>query len=160
MVKILILGHGEHGKDTVAKIVTEYTGLRFESSSLAAAEIAVWPHMPQYGSAEECYQDRRNRREEWRQLITDYNTPDKSRLCRQILARCDGYVGMRCPLEYAASRPLFDHVLWVDARQRVEQHDPTMKIPLGPEMTVIDNNGPLRETRVLVRLWCERAGLC
>jgi len=159
LTKILILGHGEHGKDTVADMITEFTGLRFESSSLAAAEIAVWPHMPEYPSAQACYDDRRNRREEWRRLITEYNTPDKARLCREILTRCDGYIGMRCPDEYAASRDLFDYVLWVDARQRIDTHDPTMRIPLDEQMIVINNNGPEWETRVIVKVFCDWAGL-
>jgi len=159
MVKILILGHGEHGKDTAADIITEYTGLRFESSSLAAAEIAVWPHMPEYATAQACFDDRRNHRERWRQLITDYNTPNKARLCREIVSRCDGYVGMRCPYEYAASRNIFDYVLWISAFNR-KPADPTMGIPLGKLMHVINNDECVDRLRLVIQRWCKGLGLC
>jgi hypothetical protein len=157
--KILILGHGEHGKDTVADIITELTGLKFESSSHAAAELAVWPSMPQYTSVERCFDDRRNHREEWKRLITEYNTPDKSRLCREIIARCDGYVGMRCPLEYKSVKHLFDFVVWVDASKR-KPIDPTMGIEREPDMVVIDNNESRFLTCINVEKWRRAAGLC
>lgn len=158
-MKILILGHGEHGKDTVADIVTELTGLRFESSSHAAAELAVMPHMEGYSSVEECFNDRRSHRQKWRDLITAYNTPDKGRLCKEIIGRCDGYVGMRCQLEYDAVRELFDYVLWVDASKR-KPDDPTMTIKKEPNMILIDNNGSLSECYSNVLAWAREAGLC
>jgi len=159
MVKILILGHGEHGKDTAADIITEYTGLSFESSSMAAAEIAVLPHMPQYTSAKRCFDDRRNHREEWKRLITRHNTPDKDRLCREILTRCDGYVGMRCPEEYAASRAMFDHILWIDGSDR-KPADPTMGIIYSEEMVLIDNNWCEGNLGIKLYDWCVGNRLC
>jgi hypothetical protein len=169
-MKILILGHGEHGKDTVAEIIThctglfgtDFTGLRFESSSRAAAELAVMPALAEkygYKTVEECFDDRRNHREEWKQLITDYNTPDKSRLCREIIARCDGYVGMRCPEEYAAVKHLFDYVIWVDASKR-KPLDPSMGIERDDSMAVIDNNDCILNCYINTALWAQRAGLC
>ena len=141
-MKIIILGHGGHGKDTVADIITDLTGLRFESSSMAAARQAVWPHMPEYDTVEECFADRRNHRETWRRLITEYNTPDKGRLCKEILSRCDGYVGMRCHEEFATVRHMFDAILWVDAFERLPP-DPSMSIEYEPDSMIwIDNNGP------------------
>ena len=157
--KILILGHGEHGKDTIANIITDLTGLRFESSSRAAAELAVWPKMPQYTTAQRCFDDRRNHREEWKRLITDYNAPDKSRLCREIISRRDGYIGMRCPLEYESVRHLFDFVLWVDASKR-KPDDPTMGILRECGMVLIDNNGTPSDTALNVLEWARELGLC
>lgn len=149
MNRILILGKGGHGKDTAAEIISDLYGLSFRSSSLAACEKAVLPVLgPKYGykTVDECYEDRRNHREEWKQLITDYNTPDKSRLCREILAECDMYVGMRCADEFAASKELFDEIYYVDASERVEIDDPTMKIEFDPScMTLIDNNETIHE---------------
>jgi hypothetical protein len=161
-MKILLLGHGEHGKDTVAEIITELTGLRFESSSHAAAELAVMPKLAEkygYKTVQECFEDRRNHRDEWRQLITDYNTPDKTRLCREILARCDGYVGMRCPIEYAAVKHLFDVVIWVDARKR-KPIDPSMGVEREPGMVLIGNNGHTMDLYLNVLCWAKGAGLC
>jgi hypothetical protein len=157
--KILILGHGEHGKDTIADIITDLTGLRFESSSRAAAELAVWPKMPQYTTVQRCFDDRRNHREEWKRLITEYNTPDKSRLCREIVARCDGYIGMRCPIEYAAVKHLFGYVVWVDASKR-KPNDATMGIKRECGMILIDNNGTVENARANLTEWARSADLC
>lgn len=40
--KVLILGHGRHGKDTVAEILRDDFGLSFTSSSMFCAEHVVW----------------------------------------------------------------------------------------------------------------------
>lgn len=162
MVKILILGHGAHGKDTIAGAVTRFTGLRFESSSMAAAEVAVFPSLSKlygYKTAQECFDDRRSHRQEWRALITAYNTPDKGRLCKEIIARCDGYIGMRCHEEFAAVRQLFAHILWVDASDRVEP-DQSMTIKRDDGMVFINNNGPAYDAWTNVHLWAMGAGLC
>lgn len=45
MMKILIMGYGRHGKDTVASMIAERTGLRWGSSSMVALHHAVWPVM-------------------------------------------------------------------------------------------------------------------
>ena len=162
-MKILILGHGRHGKDTVAEILRDMIGLTFQSSSWAACEIAVFPWLSQiygYETVQECYDDRAAHRMQWKSLITDYNTPDKSRLCRQILEKHDCYVGMRCPLEYAASRPLFDVVLWVDAFDR-HPADPSMQILYNDEMTLVPNNGTvdeLRDTLAMIVAWWRGEG--
>lgn len=154
--KFLIIGHGRHGKDTVAELMSKYWGLRFQSSSMAACEIFIYNQLRTWGhdyqSLEECFEDRVNNRELWKDLITRYNTPDKSRLCREILHRNgnDAYVGMRCQQEYEASKPLFSKIFWVDACERMPP-DPTMGIAKSPEMYNIDNNGNLYDLQVLIR---------
>lgn len=142
-MKILILGHGRHGKDTVGNLISQQTGLRFQSSSMAACETAIFPIlslMYGYKSVQECFEDRINHRQEWKDLISEYNYFDKSSLCKKILKNHDGYIGMRCPEEYAASRHLFGMVLWVDASKRLPE-DPTMLIRQDSNMFLIDNNG-------------------
>ena len=146
-MKILILGHGRHGKDTVAEILRDGAGISFCSSSEAACEIAVFPYLAEiygYETPAECFADRVNHREEWRYLITEYNTPDKSKLCREILETSDCYVGMRCPVEFALTRHLFGLVIWVDASKRVGP-DPSMGIERDSNMLVVGNNNS-RET--------------
>jgi hypothetical protein len=143
-MKFMILGGARSGKDSTAEILRNKAGITFKSSSEAACEKAVFPYLSMlygYGTPAECFADRMNHREEWKQLITDYNSPDKGKLCREILAESDCYVGMRCPEEFAAVRHLFDLVIWVDAHKRVPP-DPTMLIKQEPDMVVIDNNGP------------------
>ena len=143
--KILILGHGRHGKDTLAEVFDVHSNLSFTSSSRAASEIFLYEQMKDefgYSSIDECFEDRHNHREYWRQAIADYNTPDKARLCREILSKNDIYVGMRCDLEYDATNHLFDMIIYVDASPRVSYIDPTMKVtPKGNHRLVFNHMG-------------------
>lgn len=122
--KILILGHARHGKDTVAEYITELEpDLKFASSSLFAGEKAVIPvlgPMYNYKDVNEAYEDRLNHRQEWFELIKEYNKDDPARLARELLEDHDIYVGMRSNTEYQAcvEEGLFDLIIWVDASSR------------------------------------------
>ena len=81
----------------------------------------------------------------WKESITLLNSPDKSTLARLILQEASIYDGMRCDKEYAASKHLFDHVLWIDAKAR-KPKDPSMAIKFDPDtMLYVDNNGSEQE---------------
>jgi dephospho-CoA kinase len=117
-MKILILGHARHGKDTVAEMIKEIYGLTFTSSSQAAAEIFLYPrlrHRYGYNNPQECYNDRVNRRKEWYDEICAYNKEDKARLAKAILERGDMYVGMRdnAEIEECIKQGLFDKIIGV-----------------------------------------------
>jgi len=141
VTKYLILGHGGHGKGSVASIM-QGMGITCISSSVAALHTVIFPQMrDRYKTPVECYHDRRNRRREWLNLITDYNTPDAGRLCREMLSQYDCYDGMRPLREYEATSHLFDVILYVDASDRCPS-DQTMEIPFdASSMMLIDNNG-------------------
>lgn len=98
-MRLLILGHGRHGKDTVAEILRDHHGMSFMSSSFAAAELVCRPYLDAlgitYSTAEECYADRINHRAAWHDAIKAYNREDPARLAKDILADNDCYVGMR-----------------------------------------------------------------
>jgi hypothetical protein len=149
--KMLIIGHARHGKDTVAQILSEGWGYKFCSSSWAACERVIFPilqHKYNYNSPQECFDDRVNHRAEWKQLITEYNTPDKTRLAREILVDNDIYVGMRCVEELKAclDQGLFQQVVWVDASLRKEPEPKSSNtIPQSMSMSTIDNNGDLKD---------------
>lgn len=153
--KILILGHGRHGKDTVAELLQFYTGLTFASSSYTAAEV-ILPALnaalgnstghKKYCSVEAAFEGRHNHRMLWKELISLYTATDKSALVKLVLADSDVYVGMRCNLEYEASKHLFDHVIWVDASNR-HSTDPSMDICWDDAMIYIDNYGTLGQLR-------------
>ena len=155
--KILILGHGRHGKDTVAGMINKFKGYKFSSSSWAALDV-IWPCLQEfirYTNKEEAYEDRHNHRELWKRLISLYNTPDKSALCRHIFKNNDIYVGMRCNKEFEACRHLFDLIVWVeDYRKPI---DSTMKISkenLYGGVYLIDNNGSLEYLEESVKNLC------
>lgn len=149
-MKILILGHGGHGKDEVAQILSRCHGLRFMSSSVLAFEVIK--HELQLAlanegffvsSTTELWNTKFSHRELWRKLIKNYNTPNLDRLTKQILFEfeCDIYIGMRDADEYEASKHHFDRILYVDAWPRVERNDPSMKIGFNhKEMTRIYNS--------------------
>lgn len=154
-MKIFVIGHGRHGKDTVGEIIRDMTGLTFESSSMFCAEHVVTPWLEKlgitYDSLEECYEDRVNHRMEWYNAIRDFNKEDESKLSAAIFAKYDMYVGIRSRVEFLASRQLSDLSIWVDASERVPQVDPSCKILASDCDIIIDNNGTEEELEFKVR---------
>lgn len=142
-MKILIIGHGQHGKDTVAEeLVKRLPELSFTSSSHFCAEKIVRPALAEIGieypTLEECYEDRVNHREFWAATIADWCTPP-DRLTKAILKDNDVYVGMRARREFEASKKLFDLIVWVDRTVHLSD-DPTLELTREDAHTCIDNN--------------------
>ena len=62
-LKLLIIGNGRHGKDTMAEILQRDHGIKFKASSMAASEIFINDALKEkygYATAEECFNDRHN----------------------------------------------------------------------------------------------------
>lgn len=122
-MKILILGHARHGKDHAAEYLHKQFGLKFTSSSLFASKLFIFDKLKDlynYKTPEECFIDRINHREEWFNLISEYNkTP--TRLAEQILKYNDCYVGMRSNIELqeCIKNKIFDIIIWIDASNRL-----------------------------------------
>jgi dephospho-CoA kinase len=147
-MKIMIMGHKGHGKDTVCELLKEY-GYSFASSSEFMCENVVYPALKEkynYESPEQCHYDRGAHRQEWYQLIANFNTPDKTALAQAIYADYDIYCGIRHIEEFSAFKAakLFDYAIWVDASDRLPAEDET-SCTVTAEMAdfVIDNNGDL-----------------
>ena len=149
-MKLLILGDGGHGKDTLADMLEATTGLTAVPSSHFCAEEIVFPALRDlhgYKTAYECYTDRRNHREEWHLLIAGYNKDDPTRLARAILEAGDIYVGMRAAREVEAclKAELFDFIYWVDASPRVERESTkSMSVSLAWLIGHPDRTVPIR----------------
>lgn len=145
-MKLLIIGHARSGKDTCAEILSQRTGMTFQSSSMAAAKIFLFDALKEkygYKTFEECFEDRVNRRVEWHDLITEYNKDDKARLAKDILKNSDCYVGMRSGAEITEclNQGLFDLIIWIDAPKRVpEESLASFQIDKSYADIVIDNN--------------------
>jgi hypothetical protein len=157
-MKILIIGHARHGKDTVAGIIGGLTGMRFESSSMAACRIFIFDmlkHKYAYRNVAECFEDRFNHRSEWYELICWYNRNDRARLAKNILAENDIYVGMRDREEIreCIKQGVFDVVVGVfDPREELEQSD-SFNIDVWEESDiVIMNNSTLDDLEKRVKL--------
>ena len=148
-MKILVLGEGRHGKDFFTEILSDETGLRFQSSSQACADIFIYDALKDkygYQTPEQCFEDRHNHRIEWRDMIRDYNSRDRARLAKEVLKTNDIYVGMRCHMEYAASKNLFNLIIWIDASERIKEKDDSLTIEYNSnEMLRVTNNRDLKD---------------
>lgn len=138
--KLLILGYGRHGKDTVAEILRDQYGLRFKSSSEFVGEECLWDQWGKavYPTFEAMFKDRHNHRELWMQMISAYNTPDKTRTASTMFERgFDMYVGMRRQDELDACKAagVFDKIIWV---QRPGFPQETGSMDITPESAGMD----------------------
>jgi hypothetical protein len=154
-LKLMILGHARHGKDTVAEILRDNLGLTFASSSFAAAQKVMVPFLAAkgitYASLDECYADRVNHRQDWYEQIKAYNTPDGARLAREIYAENDIYVGMRNEVELEAVRKevLYNYSIWVDRSKHVAPEPPTsVSVTQAMANYTIDNNGTPEQLKI------------
>lgn len=150
--KLLVIGYARHGKDTVGEILRDAYGFRFTSSSVFVAQEVMWDNWgcAVYDNFDEMYADRVNHRVLWMQMISAYNTPDKTKTAATMLSRgFDMYVGMRRQDELDACREkgVFDHVIWVDASLRHPPESGSMDITedsANPDY-VLYNNGTISE---------------
>lgn len=148
-MKILIVGHAQHGKDTVADLLCMFSNYSASSSSkfvMFKMQDKIMEDL-NYSSFEECYSKRGLNRTYLYNLIRDYNTPDKSRLSRELLFKHDIYVGMRDLEEYNSSRHLYDLKIWVDSSLRgiAEESVESFNIPRDSFDIVIENSGSYDE---------------
>ena len=149
--KLLVIGHGRHGKDTVCEILRDKYGYSFESSSQFCSKLFIYDMLKDkygYSNEEQCYTDRHNHRAEWYDAICDYNVPDAARLGREIFQAHDIYCGLRNKREFFAMQNtgVFDYAIWVD---RSDHLPPEAKDSMSLEQWManftIDNNGDLAE---------------
>lgn len=122
--KIAIVGMQQAGKDTLAELWGGQFNARYISSSEYANEKFIFDMLKDkygYKTHLDCYIDRVNHRDEWYELITQYNYYDRTKLAREILAENDFYVGMRNfeELQACIIAELFDLIVWVDASMRI-----------------------------------------
>lgn len=156
-INLLIVGHARHGKDTVAELLKEYYDLDFVSSSQACADIFIYDALKDkygYKTPEECFQDRVNHRDEWYQMICDYNKEDKAKLAKEILKYNNTYVGMRdwSEIQECLKQELFDLVIWVDASERLPQENSSsFNITKADADIIIENNGTLDELKEKIK---------
>ncbi len=149
-LKILIIGHARHGKDALAEAFPTRHGYNFSSSSMAAAKLFIYDLLKgKYGyeTFEQCYEDRLNNREEWFQLISQYNREDKARLAKEILRDNEIYVGMRNREEIYVCQvqKLFDLIIWVE-RPGVQLEDPSsFNIDKSLATICVVNDGTLED---------------
>ena len=159
-MKLLIIGDAQHGKDTVAALMKKELGLKFTSSSEFCCKEFLFDILKDkygYKTIEECFEDRVNHRAEWKQLISAYNTPDKTKLARKIFEENDMYVGLRDLSEFNAcsEAELFDLIIWVQNDRVSEEPKDSMELNRGLANIVLHNNGTKKDLEKTVKTLCE-----
>lgn len=163
-MKLLVLGHARHGKDTTCDILHKLYGLTFVSSSFFVGERAVRPWLAERGitycSMADCYDDRVNHRAAWFDAIALYNKDDPARLGRELFKQYDIYCGLRNVNEFVAlkAEKAFDCCLWVDrSRHAPSELTTSFNIGLSAADYIIDNNGTIEDLEVNIIEIMDRA---
>lgn len=155
--KILIIGHARHGKDTVAEFLKELVGYTYESSSEAASRIFLYDALKDkygYKNPQECFEDRVNHRQEWHDLIVEFNKDDKARLAKEILKNSNIYVGMRSNVEAEEcfKQDLFYLVIGVYDPRKALEPETSFNIDIREASDVmIINDGTLEELKEKIK---------
>ena len=116
-MRLSISGVGESGKDTAAAWFGEHTNLRYVgSTSYCAADIVFKRFGNKYTSILECYNDRRNCRDDWVKYIDEINSIDKACLYKHCLNVQDILTGVRRSEELQAVKEScnIDLFIWID----------------------------------------------
>lgn len=157
MKKLLIIGGGRMGKDTVADLLCEKFGMTAKSSSEFACEKFIFEEVKDelgYNTPEECYLDRHKHRDLWFNMISGYNLKDPSKLAVELISTHDIYVGMRSSIELEGclDKGLFDYIIYVDASDRISYREPNSSNNITSEAAdiIIHNNGTLEELEAKV----------
>jgi hypothetical protein len=167
--KLLIIGHGRHGKDTVCEILQKEYRFKFDSSSAFCARKFIYNELKDkygYNSYEQCYADRHNHRSEWFDMIHAYCKDDYAKLGREIFSEYDIYCGLRNKAEFHAMKNtgVFDFCLWVDRSDHLPLEDTSsMNLEIWMADYIIDNNSSLnalkKHTRELARFLIDKKNL-
>ena len=161
-MKLIIMGYARHGKDTSADFLCiDYPILTTQGSSAIANDLFIYSALKDkygYTSKEECFEDRYNHRDEWFDLICDYNRYDPARLGREIFKRHDIYSGIRSLREFYAlkNQNLFDAAIWID-RSDVLPKESNESMDIEPWMADfwVDNNGSMDDLKRNLRALIE-----
>jgi len=155
--RLLIIGHGSYGKDTVAEMLSTQLKLGYLSTSKFVGVRFIWPvwGKERYSTFAKMFADRSNHRVLWGNFISAYNTPDKVRTATEMLETkdCDMCVGIRKKDEYTAciNKRIFDHVIWVDASGRLPNESrESSELTASNADILIDNNGPISGLKVAI----------
>jgi len=156
--KIILCGHGEHGKTTFCKIA-QLNGYKYVDASTVCLNQIIWPlwGVHRYNSRAECFNDRRNHRDTWRKLIKSVEDIDSTRLIKEVFKVSDIYDGLRNPhvLDAACREGLVNTVVWVGAEGRMSTRTVYSDRVISPASctNIITNNGTLLEfERKVMRL--------
>jgi hypothetical protein len=157
-LKIAICGEGESGKDLAGEMLAEMSTLRYVASTSKFASDIVWNQWgrwqgkyvnhelvePLWKDSQACWNDRRNFRLEWKEIIRDHNRDDPAKFYRDCLAEQDILCGIRTKEDIIACRAAGLVDLWIWIERKFTPKDPT--VTYGPEhcdIVLLNNGGRL-----------------
>lgn len=146
-MKIAIMGHARHGKDSAAKILCNLMKKpEHIEGSFILCERFIYPmvgHLMGYKSIRQCWNDRDNHRALWYEMIKAINHTDAKRAANTVFDVQTIYTGIRTYKEYHAIKHDLDACIWVDASKRLPLESPSSnEIQQMPkECIYLDNNG-------------------
>ena len=157
-MKMFIVGHAGHGKDTVAKMFEELIDVSACSSSEFACERIVMPFLRKrglvYSSPGEAHADRGSHRMLWREAIREYTKDDPARLAKEIFRHHEIYVGVRSRDEFMECQKIVDISMWVESYPRVMKTDESLDILCSDCDISIFNGGDVFDTHASVARLC------
>lgn len=147
-MRLMILGHAQHGKDTFANILCDSA----VSSSRVALEVFLRDaleknHGLKYPDIEAAYEDRVNHRSAWFNAIAAYNADDPTRLMKQVFDRSPVYIGCRSHREFSIGRDegVFDLSIWVTDHRKDLERASSMQLLSRDADIVVENNGTIAD---------------
>lgn len=149
-MKIMVLGHKDHGKTTVANLLKSKFGFSFADTTQRLQKVVLnyIAKRPELSITETQYlKELETNKDAIRPLmviaLTDHNQNDPARFIKEQYKICDVYAGCRSSTEYKAAKGVIDFTFWVQD-PRKEENDPTMDIVFNPDTMIhISNNGSL-----------------
>lgn len=159
-MKVGVIGHGRHGKDSVAEFLAKNSPLNYYAGTSVYAADRVYPWLCEryewarkYPNATACWLHRHENREEWAAAIADINRDDPVQLYRDCLAHQELLTGIRWRREFEAinAAKLVDTWIWVE--RPGFPLDPTCELTRDDADSFIRNDGDLIDLEMKVIRW-------
>jgi len=146
-LKLFVLGDKGHGKNEVARILSEHLGLKeVDVTSLLVKEFILddISEVTGYKTVKEVMDNKDLIRPLMKESVDEYNRNDLTRSTRLVFNHCDMYIGCRERLQVLASKEhrLCDMIIFVDAHKRLPP-EPKESNTITSDIAdyVLDNNG-------------------
>lgn len=157
---IVITGQKRHGKDTVSELFRDWADLDFAVSSRYAIDhLGLMARLRDrglvYATENEAFDDRDRHRSVWFEEIRALTMGQDQLLGRSIFRDYPVYNGIRNREELLAlvDMGLVHSIVWVDASERLPtESTDSMTVTMADATHVVDNNGPVADLRLNVRL--------
>ena len=157
-MKLIVNGHAQHGKDTVADMLADRFKLNKLNASMYIAEKVIMPALPNvYSCVEECYKDRVNWRDLWFQFLR-FKVYHHQDFWVEFMKNSDVFCGHRSIDEFNYMLSAVEcRTVWVhDPRKPMEAESSNefqdMDLAYRQHDFVIINDSTLEDLRERVRL--------